>query len=600
MSVFLCSFVFAQNATQQQQQQQQTRPVTSFDLSDYGVRIEPEPRLIAMMAALDAAGWDPTPKGAEPSVFRQTVRREQSALDPLLRKRMQDFYNLNRLPDAATDAEQAARYVSLAYAIGPAPAFEAPPRSDDLPSGVLEVLDFVPLLREFHRQTNMSERLPRYIRMHQEEANRLRRPAAEMVKNALSYLHTRPELFIVEQIRPAGPRSKDSKNKKDDPEKRLRLTRERERRFHIVPDLLAAPGAINFRIIGDGYYVITPFDANPASTEVRRAYLQFVLDPLALRYVREISSKREEIRTLLEEQRARGANVTPDIFLSFVRSLVAASDARIEASERMRSLQERAAAQLKAAKDDAARAAVTRESQRARALLEDEITARLAEAYERGAVLSFHFAEQLRGIETSGFDLSNFLGDMISNLDLERERRRLSESADAVKRHREARERALKEAEAALASADAESSQARASLIKRLGEAEELLRLRNYLEAEVRLRSLLKEHPEEPRVYFGLAQAASVSAQDAFDPDLQAQRLNLALQLYGDSIRAASPDAHAAIISRAHAARGRILAHLERPAEALKEFDAAIAIGPVNGGAHKEALAERRKLGAQP
>src|SRR5947209_10641797 len=79
-----------------------------FDLTQYGVRIQPEPRLIVMMAALDAAGFDPTPRGAEPSAFRAQVRRDQVNLDPDLRARMKKFFELNNRQLAnATPAEQA-------------------------------------------------------------------------------------------------------------------------------------------------------------------------------------------------------------------------------------------------------------------------------------------------------------------------------------------------------------------------------------------------------------------------------------------------------------------------------------------------------------
>ena len=40
-------------------------------LIEYGIEIAPDPRLAVMMAALDAAGWDPTPAGERPSVFRR-------------------------------------------------------------------------------------------------------------------------------------------------------------------------------------------------------------------------------------------------------------------------------------------------------------------------------------------------------------------------------------------------------------------------------------------------------------------------------------------------------------------------------------------------
>jgi hypothetical protein len=50
---------------------------------------------------------------------------------------------------------------------------------------------------------------------------------------------------------------------------------------------------------------------------------------------------------------------------------------------------------------------------------------------------------------------------------------------------------------------------------------------------------------------------------------------------------------------RAHLSSGRILAHLERREEALREFDAVIAASQPSDRLHQEALAEKKKLGAQ-
>src|SRR5712691_2535479 len=36
------------------------RPDTSFEISDYGVELQSDPRLIIVMAALETAGFDPT------------------------------------------------------------------------------------------------------------------------------------------------------------------------------------------------------------------------------------------------------------------------------------------------------------------------------------------------------------------------------------------------------------------------------------------------------------------------------------------------------------------------------------------------------------
>src|SRR5690349_14339627 len=70
----------------------------AMDLTEYGVRIEPDQRLIVMMAALDAAGFDPTPPGKQISVFRAIVRKDNAALDPALRERMRSFFEKSKLP----------------------------------------------------------------------------------------------------------------------------------------------------------------------------------------------------------------------------------------------------------------------------------------------------------------------------------------------------------------------------------------------------------------------------------------------------------------------------------------------------------------------
>src|SRR6185295_13190544 len=95
----------------------QTRPGAPFELSEYGVSLQPDARLIIVMAALEAAGFDPTPAGKEPAAFRVLVRKDLANLDPNLRQRLKTYFEQNKLPAPATAADQAARYVSLAYAL---------------------------------------------------------------------------------------------------------------------------------------------------------------------------------------------------------------------------------------------------------------------------------------------------------------------------------------------------------------------------------------------------------------------------------------------------------------------------------------------------
>src|SRR5437870_1244296 len=306
--------------------QSSNRP--SFDLSEYGVSLQPDARLIIVMAALDAAGFDPTPSGKEPSVFRMLVRKDQANLDSGLRERLKSFFERNKLPAPAMPADQAARYVSLAYVLGPPPLLEAPERSDDLPGGVLDVLDFAPLIREFYKKSGIDERLISYMHAYQAEGDRLRQPAAEMVRAVLSYLHTRPITVTMERVRVKSPDKKKNAQQ-------AYTTREHERRFFIVPDLLAAPGTINFRVIADEYYAIVPEGTDPTSSELRRGYLQYVLDPLVLKFNKEIAAHRDQVKQLIDARTKEGATVSPDVFVVVSRSLIAAADARFEESNRL-------------------------------------------------------------------------------------------------------------------------------------------------------------------------------------------------------------------------------------------------------------------------
>jgi hypothetical protein len=564
-----------------------------FSLADYGVAFKPDARLIVVMAALDAAGFDPVSEGRAPSVFRARVRQDQIELAPALKEKLRSFYEHNKLPATATPAEQAARYVSLAYVLGQPPLLEAPERSEELPAGVLEVLDFAPLLREFYRRSGMDERMGSYIRACQSEGDRLRPPASEMVRSVLTYLHTRPILTAGERVLVKAPGAK-----KKDTAARTYVIREHERHFYIVPDMLAAPGTINLRVIADDYYAIVPEGTDPASSELRRAYLQFVIDPLALRFNKEIAARRDQIKQLLKTRETEGDSVTPDVFIAVSRSLVAGVDARYNELVRLQRLAFATRDQLVAAKDQTARAAITKDAEAAVKVIQDDSVAQLADEYEHGAVLAFYFADQMRDVETSGFDITNFLPDMIASFDPVREARRPSEYAAARARSVAARkERLARRVEVETpTTTDADSARANA-LIRELSDIEQVLQQKDYSGAETRLRALMRDYPREPRIFFAMAQTASVAAADATDEVVQAQRLNNALSNYRLAIEASSPETDRALLSRAHEAMGRIHAFFDRKDEAVKEFDAAISIGDVPGGAKREAIEGKKKLG---
>ena len=579
----LAGVVLAQKPTVQQ------RPGATFEVSEYGVDFQADPRLITVMAALDTAGFDPVPPGRAPSVFRAKLRKDLANIDPDLRNRLKTFYERNKLPAPATPADQAARYVSLALALGATPSLDAPARSDDLPAGLLDVLDFAPLVQEFYRRSGIDEHMVDYVRAYQGEGDRLRGPTTEMVRSLLTYLHTRPLTTTSERVEVKTPSSRNKQQKSY-------TFREHERRFYILPDLLAPRGAINFRIIGDDYYAVVPEGTDPTSSELRRAYLQYVIDALVLRFNKEISLRRDQVKQLLSEREKAGAQVSPDVFLSVSRSLVTAADARYEEMRRLEVLSRDTRARLAAAKTEADKTTIGKSALAEMKAIQDETVARLAEEYEKGAVLSFYFADQLKGIESAGFDLANFFPDMIASFDPARESKRPAEYAETVQRAKAAREARIA-ARRSQEELNSEESGKEAALVRDLAAVEDTLRNKDYTDAENRLRELLKEYPREPRIFFALGQTASLAASDATDENVQSERLNRALGHYRMAVAAASPETDKAIMSRAHESMGRINLFLENNAEAAKEFDEAIKLGDVPGGAYKQALDGKKKLG---
>src|SRR6185436_3984734 len=265
-------------------------------------------------------------------------------------------------------------YVSLAYAISQPPLLDAPERSDELPGGILEVLDFAPLLRDFYRKSGIDERLVSYMRAYQAEGDRLRPQSAEMVRAVLSYLHTRPIIVTTERVRVKSPDKKNANAV-------VYSTREHERHFYIVPDLLAAPGTVNFRVIADDYYAMVPEGTDPTSPEIRHAFFQFVIDPLVRKFNREISAQRDQVKQLIDLRTKAGATISPDVFIVVGRSLVAAAEARFDEAARLNGVANLQRRRLQEAKDDAERKAIATQAESARAAIADEVVALLSEEY---------------------------------------------------------------------------------------------------------------------------------------------------------------------------------------------------------------------------
>jgi hypothetical protein len=602
--------------------QTQTQPPAkkTINLGDYGIRMETDKRLIVVMASLEAAEID-TPLSETGEIFRQTVRQDLASLNPELRIKIKSFigqykrrfsekYKTRLSPDDAKkfDAilaknnknlskEESAKYksfiteftapfVSLAFALSPVPNLSDPDKIDDLPGELLEVFDYAPLVREFYRKSGIDSRLAEFNKTHSEVGVKMLNQIAVMSLNLLDYLHTRPELTVTEKI----------KTERKEGKKILQQTeaRVRDRRFFVIPDLLGVSNIARFRNIGDDYYLIIPPDINFESSEIRRAYLQFTFDTLVLKNNKEISQLRAGIKQLLESRIKAGTEVSPDIYLAVARSLVAAADVKQKEYAIIENATYIARLKIDKATNDDEKKAISGELFKLKSQQADIRILELSEAYEKGAVLAFYFADQFKQLEGGGFDIAGYLQDMLLSIDVGKEMNRLEANAAVIKRATVAREelRKLGTQEIVINAAEFERQK---TLQAKLKNVDILVENKKYDEAEKELNQLEKDFTDFLSViYYNKGRVASAFAGEAFDESLRDERLGKAAINYGNAIRSATTKTEKAVLSLAHVGLGKILEFYDRKADALKQYDEAIKLG--NIGAYNEALARKAKL----
>lgn len=162
------------------------------------------------------------------------------------------------------------------------------------------------------------------------------------------------------------------------------------RRFAVYVEPLLAPSRVDSRNYGDNYLVVESpgKDGQLKLAEVRHTYLHFVLDPLAMGHG--ISLKRLEPILMDIKNAPLSASFRGDISLLVNESLIRAIEART---------------------------AVPKTNERAR-------EAYVQHSMEEGFVLTHYFYEALANFEKESTGMKDAYGDLLYNIELERERKR--------------------------------------------------------------------------------------------------------------------------------------------------------------------------------
>jgi hypothetical protein len=551
----------------------------NLSLADVNTDIGVDKRVIVMMAALNIAGYDYESGNRQLSALRRQIREDLQGADPNLVQRLGKYFQSHRKGE--NDATAVAPYLSLALSLNEPPAFTIDAPAEGLPKEVREIADFALLLEEFYRTTGFSKLMPKYIAAYVSVAQTYGAPAGLALGTALSYLHTEPVLELPPLYVPrrnsgqppkAEEKKSDKKSDKKDADKKTAQdvalnTPNRVRQFIIIPDLFNATGAANLRIVRDVYFLLLGPGAEPNIEAMRRAFLTFVLDPLTERQIKEVAAIRDPLKNLMG---SRGASLDKEYaersaFYLITDSLVRATDARM----------------------DALGLAARRKSS------EDEALYDLSLGYDRGAVLVYHFYNQVKAYEAVGVNIRDYFSAMLGNIDFERESKRLDEYAQRLTRGKQLR------AEAALAPTPPPTiSNADEKLVARIVEADQMIKARKYDEAKTALESALKDQPNNARALYGLADVTSKKASTLEDPDRVEEALFAAVEYYRLAAKNASPETEKWLMQRSYVAAAKILDFIAETspgqaeklsADATAAYRLAIELGKVEGGAYEEA-----------
>lgn len=546
--------------------------------ADVNVHLESDQRMFVVMAALNAAGFDYEPAGESMSPARVELRKDLSRLDPGIKAKLADFYKSHRR-QGIDEAADASRYAALSLLMTPPPGFSLNLPSDQaLPEDLEPLAQFVPLVREFYVSSGVRELIPKYTRISDAYAGAYHRAVGQLIYQVLEYFHTAPQTVV--NMKPLVVTDGETKKRE---QKATIVARNRTRQVFIIPDPLGPMNTaivrgdvlnqkedLLFRRVGDDYIVILGPSRTLTLEPIRQALIRFVIDPLIERNLKLALEYKEDLVKLASNVPTASKQYTSSVYLMIRESLAQAAESRLK----------RIQSGPKGAYGD------------------DDATFDLAQAYLRGAVLSFHFYDSLIGLEKVGIKLDDFFDQLMATIKFDREATRAKDFEPVVARVSERRAKGAKTPVSAAGDAAVNTVSQKILL------SDDLIRQRRFSDARPILDEVLRSDPNNARALYGLAQVVTqtptaIEQNDKADENdkIQAQhdRLESAIKLYRKAIANASHDGEAWLIQWSHVYLGRILDFQEFREDAVAEYDKAIALGPVPNGAYKEALEGKEK-----
>jgi tetratricopeptide (TPR) repeat protein len=339
-----------------------------------------------MAAALNACGYDEGLDESEP--VRKRVREEmnQALAQSEDARNKRDHVCIYIAQHRMTGSERdIAQYISLALYLTPPPELETSAELTEMPPDSTQVIEIVPLLREFAAAVDLHGIWLATHRVYDAEADKLHDPLSKMIVSTNLYLKMPASTYD-------------------------------GRRFVVVIEPQLSPRVVNARIYGPDYVVVvSPTGGKIRMSDVRHTYLHYVIEPLLLARANAVDRMQPILKELREaplEFRYRSDTVPLTI-----ECLIKAIEARTmdtgvpeykipagtDRSELPRYEHERQVYQQKV---DAVRIATVRHDM------------------TQGFVLTQYFYEQLLQFEKDPASLRDNIGEMVYSMDVDQQTHR--------------------------------------------------------------------------------------------------------------------------------------------------------------------------------
>src|SRR5579863_4651778 len=384
------------------------------------VSLEP---VFMMASALNACGYD---EGIDESApVRKRVRDEmnqalgRSEDARKARDKMCLFIAQHRMTGTEKDVAQ---YISLALYLTAPPELETSVELTEMPPDSTQVVEVVPLLRDFAAATDLHGIWLAIHHIYDDETTKLHDPLTKMIFSTNLYLKM-----------PAATYD--------------------GRRFVVVMEPMLSPSTVNARVYGTDYVVVvSPVNGQIRMNDVRHTYLHYMIEPLLFARANAI----DRMQPILKEVRDAPLpfRLRSDSVALTVECLIKAIEARtmdtgippykipagVERSDLPKYERERQATQQKM---EAVRVAMVRHDM------------------AQGFVLTQYFYEQLLQFEKDPASLKDSIGEMVYSVDVDQQVHRARQidfdkqaDEDVLERSKPRKLEGLDLAEARLAAGD--------------------------------------------------------------------------------------------------------------------------------------------------